>query len=104
MKGEGMKKDTPKTMESLVEKAIGTLHEFFDNKADRTSTDVATARIASSVLSTVARERQSAGAADALSFMMARELSSDKGQLEHFLSVAMPNAAIVKALPPAKES
>jgi len=84
--------------DDLVAKAKKTLHEFFDNKG-RTSSDIATARIASSVLSTAAREKQAAGAADALQFMIARELSSDRSQLEKFLTAAMPAAPIVRALP-----
>jgi hypothetical protein len=90
--------------EKLAAKARKTLHAFFDNKEHRTSVDVATARIASSVLATNAREKQAAGAADALSFMIARELSSDKTQLEKFLTAALPNAPIVRALPERKES
>lgn len=88
--------------EPLVEKARETLHEFFDKKDQRTSSDIATARIASSLLSTHARERQAAGAAEALQFMIARELSTDKAQLEAFLTAAMPAAPILKALPARK--
>lgn len=99
-----MKDKAPAGMDGLVTKAIASLNEFFDNKEKRTSADVAAARIASSLLSTNAREKQAAGAADALNFMIARELSSDKSQLEQFLTAAMPNAPIVKALPPRVES
>jgi cyanate lyase len=80
----------------LITKAETSLHEFFDKKDGRTSADVAVARIASSLLSTNARERQTAGAADALNFMIARELSGDKTQLEAFLTAAMPTAPIVR--------
>jgi hypothetical protein len=92
--------------DDLVDKARATLHEFFDNHGKRTSIDVATARIASSVYSTHAKIKQSRGAADALSFMIARELASDRVQLEQFLTAAMPSAPIVRALPasPKKES
>lgn len=90
--------------DELVRKARTELHDFFDHKEKRTNGDIAAARIASSLLSTNAREKQTASATDALSFMMARELSSDKEQLEKFLTAAMPNAPIVRALPPAKES
>jgi len=86
-------------MEDLAGQARETLREFFNNRTGRTSMDIATARIASSVLSTFAREKQAAGAADALSFMIARELSTDKTQLEKFLTAAMPNAPIVRSLP-----
>jgi hypothetical protein len=89
----------PIEMDDLVAKARATLNDFFDNRSKRTSLDVATARIATSLLATNAREKQAAGAADALSFMIARELSSDKSQLEKFLTAAMPSAPIVKALP-----
>lgn len=99
-----MSKQSPTVgMDDLITKAMTSLNEFFDNKA-RTSSDVAVARIASSLLSTRAREKQAAGAADALNFMIARELSSDRGQLEQFLVAAMPNAPIVRALPPRTES
>jgi hypothetical protein len=91
-------------MNDLVGKAIDSLHEFFDNKGQRTSNDIAAARVASSLLATNAREKQAAGARDALSFMIARELSTDKSQLENFLTAAMPNAAVLKALPTASES
>jgi hypothetical protein len=87
-------------MEGLAAKARATLREFFDNKTQRTTMDVATARIASSLLATHAREKQAAGAADALNFMIARELSSDRSQLEQFLTAAMPNAPIVRSLLP----
>lgn len=84
---------------ALIKKAETSLHEFFDKRDGRTSADVAVARIASSLLSTQAREKQAAGAADALNFMIARELSSDRTQLEAFLTAAMPSAPIVRALP-----
>lgn len=104
IKPEKHKPDDDVGMEALAAKARATLHEFFDNRAQRTSADVATARIASSLLSTFAREKQAAGAADALNFMIARELSSDKSQLEHFLTAAMPRAPILRALPSQVES
>jgi hypothetical protein len=87
--------------DELAAEARGVVHAFFIN-TERTSADVAVARVASSVLSTHAREKQAAGAADALSFMIARELASDKTQLEAFLHAAMPGAAVVRALPTAK--
>jgi hypothetical protein len=97
--------DKPPAIDSdLLQKARETLHDFFDKKTQRTSLDISTARIATSLLATHARERQAAGAADALSFMIARELSSDKAQLEQFLTAAMPSAPIVKALPTRKDS
>ena len=96
-------KTTP-GMEGLVAKAIDALNDFFDNKDKRTSGDIAAARVASSLLATNSREKQAAGAADALSFMIARELSSDKAQLEKFLTAAMPSAPIVLALPQKQES
>jgi len=92
------------TPDELVDKAKAELHNFFDNRGLRTPADIAAARIASSLLSTHAREKQTAGAADALNFMMARELSSDKTQLEQFLTAAMPAAPIVLALPKPKDS
>lgn len=85
-------------LDDLAAQARDTLKEFFRNKA-KTSADIATARIAGSVLSTHARTKQAAGAADALNFMIARELSSDRAELERFLTAAMPGAPIVKALP-----
>jgi hypothetical protein len=100
-KGEPM---TPTIDDTLAAKARATLHEFFDMKTQRTSADVAVARIASSVLATDAKVKQSAGAADALSFMIARELASDKTQLEGFLTAAMPSAPIVRALPAKRAS
>lgn len=90
--------------DGLVAKAKANLHEFFDNRDKRTAADIATARVATSLLATNAREKQAAGAADALSFMIARELSSDKAQLERFLTAAMPAAPIVRALPKGKAS
>ena len=75
------------------------LYEFFNDKSKRTSGDIAEARIASSLLSTQARVKQAAGAADALTFMIARELSSDRAQLESFLTAAMPHAPVLRALP-----
>lgn len=91
--------------DQLTQAATETLKTFFSRAKDQqvTSSDVATARIASSVLSTHAREKQAAGAADALSFMIARELSADRTQLESFLVAAMPHTPIVRALP-ARES
>lgn len=98
--------DKPKpvpTIEELAAQARSTLRDFFHEKA-RTNADIAAARIASSLLSTFAREKQAAGAADALNFMMARELASDKAQLEQFLAAALPSSPIMKALPAKKES
>lgn len=90
--------------DDLLDKARQTLHQFFDKSDQRTSADIAMARIASGLLATHARERQASGAADALNFMMARELASDRAQLEKFLTAAMPAAPIVRALPARKDS
>ena len=87
-------------MRTLRARAITELRDFFDHRERRTPVDIAAARVASSVISTAAREQQARGAADALQFMIARELSGDREQLERFLTAAMPHAAIVRALPP----
>lgn len=91
-------KEKPISADELAAEARTVIHEFFMNKA-RTSADVAAARVASSVLATDARAKQASGAADALNFMIARELATDKTQLEQFLRAAMPAAPIVKSLP-----
>jgi hypothetical protein len=90
--------------QSLVNKAHAALVEFFEDTSKRTTADIAVARIAWGLLSTNAREKQAAGAADALTFMIARELSKDKGELQDFLTAAMPSAPVVRALPPRTES
>jgi hypothetical protein len=93
------------TDEELAAKARQQLSDFFDiPRGRKTPEDVSTARVAGSFLATRAREKQAAGAADALNFMIARELSGDKTQLEKFLTAAMPNAPVVRALPGKKES
>jgi hypothetical protein len=75
------------------------LRSFFENTENKTSNEIATARIAGSVIQAYAKLKQSLGAQEALSFMMARELSNDRAQLERFLALALPNAPIVRALP-----
>ena len=90
--------ERPISADALAAEARTVIHEFFVNK-ERTSADVAAARVASSVLATDARTKQAAGAADALSFMIARELADDKTQLKRFLEAAMPAAPIVRVLP-----
>lgn len=57
------------------------------------------AKQANAYRSTEARREQTQGAREATIVMMARELSENKQQFQQYLRAAMPNAAMVKALP-----
>lgn len=83
--------------ESVAESAIGRLESFFKDD-EPTSQQIGAARIASSVLSAWTRHKQTEGAREASTFMMARELATDKEALERYVRVAMPSSPIVQAL------
>jgi hypothetical protein len=57
------------------------------------------AKQANAYRSTEARREQTQSAREATIVMMARELAQDKQQFQQYLRAAMPNAAMVKALP-----
>ena len=92
------------TDEMLIAQARTSLQAFFTDKTKRSSADIAEARIASSLLSTHARIRQAAGAADALSFMIARELSSDRTQLEQFFLAQLAGSCFLGRTIPQERS
>jgi len=56
------------------------------------------ARIAATVFSACQRRRQTEGARDALNFMMARELSDNRKELQIAINKALPDSVFVKKL------
>lgn len=78
---------------------MGALEEFFDSGAEVDTKAIGRARVASSVLSTWARERATQSATETRQVLMARELAENKEQLERYLKAAMPGAPVVKAIP-----
>jgi hypothetical protein len=85
-------------LDEVRQGAIAALKQFF-SKSETTNADVNRAKVAASALSSVTRWRQTENAQQALAFSMARELARDKQQLEEYVRVSMPTAAITRALP-----
>lgn len=83
-------------LEPLIDPAIQSLKRMFEG--GREEEDFTTARIASSVLSTWARIKQSERAEDAIMFSMARSLAHDREELERYLKVTMPDLPMLKVV------
>jgi hypothetical protein len=91
-------KDSDK-LEVLVEPAVSALRKVFLSPGDELmDTDIDTARLASSVLSTWSRLKQAERAQEAVYFNMARELATDKAQLEQYIKLSLPDVPLVKVL------
>ena len=91
-------KDSDK-LEGLVEPAVDVLKKIFTRPGDELSdNDVTTARIAGSLLATWSRLKQAERAQEAVYFNMARELASDREQLEAYVKASMPDVPLVKVL------
>jgi hypothetical protein len=86
------------TIDELARLARRRVADFL-KADDHTTMQIAEIRVATGVLATYARVKQTAGAREALTFMMARELAGDREQLADYIRATMPGAAIVKALP-----
>ena len=85
-------------MEGLAASAIQSMRKYYSAAGEHTEKDLQSARIDVSLLSGFTRLRQANGARDALHFQMARELSTDKKELERYVAVAFPMSPFVKRL------
>ena len=83
--------------DNLSNKAIEALEEFLDSD-DSGKEALGRARVAGSILSAWTRHRQTLGARDATSFMLARELAEDREELLKYVALAMPENLLVKQL------
>lgn len=85
----------------LASQAMDKLANFLSDD-EPSSKAIGAARIAASVLSAWTRHKQTEGAREATTFMIARELATNKEELRHYLAVAMPSHDLTKALPAPK--
>lgn len=85
--------------DQLATLSMGALKEFLQSK-DHGKEDIAAARVASSVLASWSRHKQTEGAREATLFMMARELAKDQDELQQYIAIAAPASPFAKALPP----
>ncbi len=88
------------TLDTLAGLAMFKLRGFLEG-GDHTGKDIAEAKIASGIVSSWVRNKQTDSALQATNFMMARELAQDRQQLETYIRLTNPQSALVKALPPA---
>lgn len=65
---------------------------------ERDDQDIAAARIASSILATWARLKQAERAREAIYFTMARELATNREQLEEYIKITLPDIPLAQAL------
>ncbi len=91
-----MKHDSDR-LEPIIDEAVNAIHHIFTSN-EHTDNDVAAARIASSVLATWSKLKQSERSQEAIYFAMARELAEDKDQLEKYIALTLPDVPIVKML------
>jgi hypothetical protein len=86
-------------LEGLVEPAVQALKKVFISPGDELiDNDLATARLAGSVLATWSRLKQSERTQEAVYFSMARELATDRVQLEQYIKMSLPDVPLVKVL------
>lgn len=57
------------------------------------------AKVAAGALATASRNRQTAGARDALTFAMARSIAANPLELAEYIRVTQPHSALVAAIP-----
>lgn len=89
-----------RNLDDMAQDAVGAVRAFLQ-KPDTTSLDIGRARIATAALSSWSRHKQTESARESNFILLARELAEDRTQFRRLVSVAMPDAAIVKALPAA---
>jgi hypothetical protein len=89
--------DEDRAFDQLANQAIHSLGSFLDG-SDHTKEDIGVARIASSVISAWTRHKQTEGAREATTFMMARELANDSETLARYLAVALPKSPVMRAI------
>jgi hypothetical protein len=85
----------------LAADSVSALRKFLQ-QGEHTSMDIGAARVAASALSAWSRHKQTESARESNFIILARELAENKQQFRKFVIAAMPEAAIVKALPVAK--
>lgn len=92
-----MKNGQPVTLPEVATQALSYLHHYFSG-IQHTDKEIKEAKIAVSVVSAYTRDKQTEGAREALQFMMARSLTSNKDELARYIKVALPSAPIRAAL------
>ena len=82
----------------LEAKATDTLIRYLDSDG-RSKALMKQASVAAGALATASRNRQTSGARDALTFAMARSLTSNPAELADYIRATQPHNPIVPALP-----
>ncbi len=88
--------DTNK-LEEVGNEALETLSLFLRGDTSEEKF-IPGARIASSVISTIAKIKQTESARDATNVLVARELASNPEDFKKYISVAMPNSPFKKLI------
>ncbi len=89
--------DIEDNIKVLGDRSAETLRAYFED-SDPDKADLARAKIAASVFSSVIRLQQTLGARDALTWSKATYLL-DKDQVREYIRVSQPGSPLVKALP-----
>jgi hypothetical protein len=98
-KSDQMAKKDSDQLQELIKPAVNALKKVFTQPGDElVDNDLTTARLAGSVLATWSRLKQAERAQEAVYFSMARELASDRSQLEQYVKLSMPDVPLVKVL------
>lgn len=91
-----MSKDSQR-LEPMISGAVQTLERVFQ-PGEHDEQELIVARLASSVLATWAKLKQSERAQEAVYFTMARELAKDSDQLADYVRRTMPDVPLSKEL------
>jgi hypothetical protein len=85
-------------LDVLAHEAVNALRKFLE-APEHTTLDIGKARVAATALSAWSRHKATESARESNFILLARELAADKKEFRRFVSIAMPDAEIVKALP-----
>jgi len=86
-----------KRLEPIIDPAINAIRSILTD-GEHTDNEITAARIASSVLATWSKLKQSERAQEAVYFAMARELAQDQEQLAKYISMTLPDVPLVRVL------
>ena len=84
-------------LETVAEAALDVIDGFLKQE-EPDETQIARAKIACTTVSAFTRFEQTTGAREATTVVMARELSKNEADLKRYLTAALPNHAVIKAL------